>query len=131
MDFSEQLKKRKPDMSANSIKTYNSLLRSVYKNVFGNINDVDVKHFTDHKLVMDFLKDKAFGTRKTYLAALVCIAPTVAEYKTQMMDDIKEYTAETSKSELTDKLETSSIKEEEIDALVEKLRHTAELMFKK
>lgn len=131
MDFSDDLKKRKPNMSANSVKTYNSLLRSIYKNVFGNINDVSIKNFSDHKKIMDFLNEKSYGTRKTYLAALVCIAPDVAEYKKQMMEDIKEYNDETNKSELTDKLENSAINKEEIDELVEKLRHTAELLFKK
>lgn len=131
MDFSDELKKLKPNMSANSIKTYNSLLRSVYKNVFGNINDVQIKNFSDHKQVMEFLDEKSFGTRKTYLAALVCIAPDVAEYKKQMMSDIKEYNDETSKSELTTKLETSAINEEEIDALVDKLKRDAEVLYKK
>lgn len=131
MDFSDELKKRKPNMSANSIKTYNSLLRSIYKNVFGNINDVSMKHFEDHEKIMEFLDEKTFGTRKTYLAALVCIAPDVAEYKKQMMSDIKEYNDETSKSELTTKLENSAINEDEIDGLVEKLKHTADLLMKK
>ena len=91
MDLSDELKKRKPNMSANSVKTYNSLLRSVYKNVFGNINDVDIKKFEEHKKIMEFLNEKNYGTRKTYLAALVCIAPDVAEYKKHMIEDIKEY----------------------------------------
>lgn len=118
-------------MSANSVKTYNSLLRSIYKNVFGNINDVSLKHFSDHKKIMDFLNEKTYGTRKTYLAALVCIAPDVAEYKKQMMEDIKEYNDETSKSELTDKLENSAINQEEIEALADRLKRDAELLFKK
>jgi hypothetical protein len=103
----------------------------VYKNVFGNINDVNMKNFSDHKQVMEFLNEKSFGTRKTYLAALVCIAPDVAEYKNQMMEDIKEYNDETSKSELTTKLENSAINQVEIDALVDKLKRDAELLFKK
>ena len=131
MDFSDELKKLKPDMSPNSIKTYNSLLRSVYKNVFGNINEADAKKFTEHKKIMDFLKEKTYSTRKTYLSALVCIAPSVAEYKTQMMEDIKEYNHETSKGELTTKLESSAISEEHINDIVAKLKHTADLIFKK
>jgi hypothetical protein len=131
MDFSDELKKLKPDMSTNSIKTYNSLLRSVYKNVFGNINEADIKKFTEHKKIMEFLKEKTYSTRKTYLSALVCIAPSITEYKTQMMEDIKEYNDETNKSELTTKLESSAINLEQINALVAKLKHTADLMFKK
>lgn len=131
MDFSDEIKKLKPNMSANSIKTYNSLLRSIYKNVFGNSNDVQIKHFADHKKVMEFLNEKAYSTRKTYLAALVCIAPDVPEYKEQMFSDIKEYNTETTKSELTTKLENSAINEDEIDSLVDKLKHTADLLMKK
>ena len=131
MDFTDELKKLKPNMSVNSIKTYNSLLRSVYKNVFGNINDVQMKNFSDHKQVMEFLDEKSFGTRKTYLAALVCIAPDVAEYKKQMMSDIKEYNEETSKSELTTKLENSAINEDEIETLVDKLKRDADILYKK
>ena len=131
MDFSDEIKKLKPNMSANSIKTYNSLLRSIYKNVFGNSNDIQIKHFADHKKVMEFLNEKAYSTRKTYLAALVCIAPDVPEYKEQMFSDIKEYNTETTKSELTTKLENSAINEDEIDSLVDKLKHTADLLMKK
>jgi integrase len=90
-----------------------------------------MKNFSDHKQVMEFLDEKTFGTRKTYLAALVCIAPDVAEYKKQMMSDIKEYNDETSKGELTTKLENSAINEEEIDALVDKLKRDAEVLYKK
>lgn len=131
MDLSDQLRKLKPNMSANSVKTYNSLLRSVYKNVFGNLNDVNIKNFEDHKQIMEFLNEKTYGTRKTYLAALVCIAPSVEQYKTQMMEDIKEYNEETSKSELTDKLENSAIDQKEIEALADRLKRDADLLFKK
>jgi len=131
MDLTSEIKKLKPSMSENSIKTYNSLLRTIYKNVFGNLNDVNLKNFSDHKKILEFLNEKSYGTRKTYLAALVCIAPDVPEYKKQMMNDITEYKTETNKSELTDKLENSAINENEIESMVEKLRHTAELLFKK
>jgi hypothetical protein len=80
---------------------------------------------------MEFLNEKAYSTRKTYLAALVCIAPDVPEYKEQMFSDIKEYNTETTKSELTTKLENSAINEDEIDSLVDKLKHTADLLMKK
>jgi len=47
------------------------------------------------------------------------------------MEDIKEYNEETSKSELTDKLENSAINQEEIEALADKLKRDADLLFKK
>jgi hypothetical protein len=131
MDFSEDIKNIKPNISAGSLKTYNSLLRSIYTNVFGKDKDPDIKNFTKHKEILDFLGDKAYGTRKTYLAALVCVAPHIEEYRKQMMTDIKEYTTETNKSEMTDKLEDSAIGKDEIDKIAADLKHTAEILMKK
>jgi hypothetical protein len=131
MDFTEDIKNIKPNISAGSLKTYNSLLRSIYTNVFGKDKDPDIKNFVKHDAIMDFLGGKAYGTRKTYLAALVCIAPHIEQYRKQMITDIKEYTTETNKSELTDKLESSSIGKDEIDKIVADLKGNAEILMKK
>jgi hypothetical protein len=80
---------------------------------------------------MDFLEKKPYSTRKTYLAALICVAPTVAKYKEIMMGDIKEYNDETKKSELTDKLENSAISQDEIDKIVADLKQNAKGLYKK
>ena len=131
MDFTEDIKNIKPTISTGTLKTYNSLLRSIYTNVFGKDKEPDIKKFTNHKEILDFLGGKAYGTRKTYLAALVCIAPHIEEYRKQMMTDIKEYTTETNKSEMTDKLEDSAIGKDEIDAIAADLKHTADILMKK
>jgi hypothetical protein len=131
MNFTEDIKEMKPTISAGSLKTYNSLLRSIYTNVFGKDKDPDIKNFTKHEPIMEFLSGKAYGTRKTYLASLVCIAPHIEQYRTQMITDIKEYTSEVNKSELTDKLETSAIGKDEIDNIADNLKHTAEVLMKK
>ena len=131
MDFSKDIKKNKPTMSEGSIKTYNSLLKSIYKNVFNDKDKVDIDDLKDVKKVMEFLMKKPYSTRKTYLASLISIHPDSDEYKKQMLVDIKEYGNETNKSKMTDKLMESSISKEEIDEIVEKTKHTAELLYKK
>jgi hypothetical protein len=128
MDFKNQIKKNKPSMSDGSIKTYNSLLKTIYNNVF---KDDDKPDFKDHKKVMAFLNEKPYSSRKTYLSALVCIEPDVDEYKKQMLVDIKNYDDETNKSKMTDKLTESKIEKEEIDEIVDKLKRDAELLYKK
>jgi hypothetical protein len=80
---------------------------------------------------LDFLEKKPYNTRKTYLAALVCIAPTVERYKEVMMGDIKTYNEETKKSELSDKLENSAISQTEIDNLIASLKQNAKVLYKK
>ncbi len=131
MDFSKDIKKNKPTMSEGSIKTYNSLLKSIYKNVFSDDDKFDIDNLKDDKKVMAFLLKKPYGTRKTYLASLVALHPDAEEYKKQMLVDIKDYDDETKKSKMTNKLMESSITKDEIDSIVEKSKHTAELLYKK
>lgn len=131
MDFKDDIKTAKPDISAGSLKTYNSLLRSIYKAVFKTTEKPDVKSFSKHSEdILKFLEAKPYNVRKTYLAALVAVAPLEA-YKKMMLENIREYQHEQSKQELTTKLENSSISKEEIENLEEKLRLNAEALMRK
>jgi hypothetical protein len=131
MDFSESIKKMKPSISASSCKTYNSLLRSIYLNVFGKHNEPDIKNFSKTEPILKWLEQKAYNTRKTYLAALVCIEPNEPKYKSMMLDDVNTYNKEVSKSEMTDKLENAAISEEEINKIRNELKHNAEVLLKR
>ena len=130
MDFTDEIKKNKPEISEGSLKTYNSLLRSIHKSAFPG-QDANVKNFLKPKPVLDFLENKAYNTRKTYLAALICVAPKIQPYRDMMMGDIKTYNEETQKSELTDKLENSAIAQDEMDGIVSNLRQNAKALYKK
>jgi len=131
MNFADDIKKSKPNISAGSLKTYNSLLRSVYKGAFGATDKPDVGNFKKSKEIMEFLSTKPFNVRKTYLAALLCLAPDENVFKETMMTDIKEYNQETKKEEMTPKLEDSAISQKEIDAITADLKHNADVLFKK
>ena len=45
MDFSTELKAKRAHLTEGSLKTYNSLLKSIYKKCFGNDKDPNVKNF--------------------------------------------------------------------------------------
>ncbi len=72
MDFSDAIKLNKPKISEGSLKTYNSLLRSVYSNLFldtikGVPLNPDPSIFsTEYKKVLNFLSKKTYSSRKTY-----------------------------------------------------------------
>lgn len=132
MDFTDEIKASRPKISAGSLKTYNSLLRSMYKGAFGPDDKPDATLFTKrYGKVLDHLSEKTANTRKTYLAALVCIAPTIEAYRNEMMSDIKKHTAETNKSEMTDKLEESAISADEIRTITADLKQNADALFQK
>lgn len=132
MDFTTALKSKRESLSANSLKTYNSLLRTIYKNSFPEDKDAEIDKFTKQKdYVLEFLKSKTFGTRKTLLAALVCIAPEVDEYKKMMMGDIKTYVEEIDKQESNDKQKENSVSNDEIREVLLRLKQNAEMIYKK
>jgi integrase len=131
MDFTDFIKKNKPTITPSSAKTYNSLLRSIYTNVFGKDKEPDYKNFSKTEPILEWLEKKTYGSRKTYLAALVCVVPDEPKYKAKMLDDIKIYNEEVNKSEMTDKLENSAITDEEIEKIRGELKHNAELLLKR
>jgi hypothetical protein len=131
MNFADDIKKSKPNISAGSLKTYNSLLRSVYKGAFGATDKPDVGNFKKSKEVMEFLESKPFNVRKTYLAALLSIAPDEKVFKETMMNDIKSYSDDIKKEEMTPKLAESAISQTEIDGITADLKQNADVLFKK
>ena len=131
MDFSDAIKLNKPKISEGSLKTYNSLLRSVYSNLFLDEGTNNPSIFsTEYKKVLNFLSKKTYSSRKTYLAALYAIAPDIEEYKSQMMEDIKTYNDEVEKSEMTDKLSENEITKEEMQQIEAALKKKATTLMK-
>jgi hypothetical protein len=131
MDFSTELKAKRAHLTEGSLKTYNSLLKSIYKKCFGNDKDPNVKNFDKVNEVMDFIKDKTISSRKTYLAALVCIAPHIDDYKKMMNEDMNTYKKEQDKQIMNDKQMTSNISSSEIRAIYDDLEKTAKMLYKK
>lgn len=132
MDFTDALKEKRPHLSANSLKTYNSCLRTIYKNCFPNDKDADPDKFhTEHEKVSEYINSKPFNVRKTILASLVCIAPDVKVYKENMLSDIKEYKEEIDKQEETPTQKENNITHDEIRTVLSELKRQADAIYKR
>lgn len=131
MDFTDELKKKREHLSAGSLKTYNSLLKTVYRACFGNTKTPEIKNFKKVEDIIKFLEPKTMSSRKTYLASLVVMCPDVEEYKKMMNKDMIDYKHEQDKQEMNDKQVESNISSEEIRAIYEDLKKTADFLMKK
>jgi len=131
MDFTDELKKKREHLSAGSLKTYNSLLKTVYRACFGNTKTPEIKNFKKVDDIIKFLEPKTMSSRKTYLASLVVMCPDVEEYKKMMNKDMIDYKHEQDKQEMNDKQIESNISSEEIRAIYEDLKKTADFLMKK
>jgi len=124
----EQIKQARPTLSDSSVNTYHSILKNLYKNVFGG--DMEIKDFSKTEPILKYLKDSPPSRRKTILSALVIITDK-KEYRDQMLDDIKEYNADTSTQEKTEKQKESWIEADEVKQLWDQMKSNVDLLYKK
>ena len=128
-DLKELIKQKRPNLSASSVTTYNSILRSLYKKVFGS-PEINPKKFEDTEPILEHLKSLPPNKRKTILSALVIITDD-KKYRDLMLDDIKDYNHEISKQEKTETQKENWVEGTEIRTLWETLKKNVEALYKK
>ena len=129
MDIIKTLKKNRPSLSESSLKTYNSILHNLHFGVYDDERVPKMKDFKDVKKIVDYLKDKPIGSRKTILSALFVLTGLNA-YRVDMLDDIKEYREETDKQEKTETQAENWATKEQIIELLNKYKLKANRAYK-
>lgn len=128
-DLKEYIKEKRPSLSPSSITTYNSILRNLYKKVFG-AGEIDTKHFDDTAKILDHLKEMTPNKRKTILSALVIITDD-KKYRDLMLEDIKEYNSEIGKQEKSESQKENWVEGDHIRQLWNTLKKNTDLIYKK
>lgn len=129
LDIKEFIKQKRPTLSASSVTTYASILRSLYKKVFGN-KEFDPDDFEKTTEVLKYLADLPPNRRKSILSGLVVITNNT-KYRDQMLEDIKEYNKEISLQKKSEAQEESWVTEEDIKAVYADLKRNADALYKK
>lgn len=127
-DITEVLKNNRPELSASTLKTYTSILKSLAKRVFGE--DWKMKDFDNWKTIIEDLKEKPVSSRKTALSALFVLTG-LQKYNELMREGIEEYKNGVEKQEMNDKQKEAFKTQDEIKEIVEEYRKRAELLYKK
>lgn len=131
MNFKDEIKKKRPHLSQNSINTYNNLLRSIYKNIWGKTDEPDISNFEKHKVVFEYLNTKPTASAKTYLSALVVLCgDNVPDYRKKMNELIKIHEEDVDKLEMTEKQMKANIGSDEIEQIYNKIKDRAEFLYK-
>lgn len=128
-DLKEFIKERRPALAEGSVRTYNSILKSLYKKVFGE-GEIDTKKFDETDKILHSLNDLPANRRKTILSALV-IATDNSKYRSLMLDDIKDYNSEIAKQEKSETQKENWIEGDQIKALWTDLKRNTDLIYKK
>jgi integrase len=116
-------------LSNNSVLTYTSILKNLYKNVFKE-EDYEEDNFNNTEKIINYLKFLIPRKRKTVLSALVVITDK-PEFRNLMLDDIKEYNTAILKQEKTDLQTENWLSKDEINKLLIELKKNADIVYRK
>lgn len=114
------LKENKPDVTDSSIKTYTSILKNLYRRVFGDA-PFSLEKFNATGKVMDFLKDMEGKKRKTILAALVaiCGSDKCDVYRKQMIEDSQLAKIDAKAQTMNHKEKTNWVEDDDLIDIIE------------
>jgi integrase len=125
MSIRETLKQNRPDLSLGSLRTYNSIISNLAKQLntkFDSPKDV----CKNHKQILDHLKDVNPKLRKTRLSALVVFCDkenkeVADKFRDLMLDDGKKADDEMKEQKMNDKQKESMIPYNEVMDMYYKL----------
>jgi len=120
--------RKRPNLSEQSIRTYTSLLKGIYSNVFPNKN-FDEENFNEVHKILHYIHEIPVNRRKTTLSALVIITNNDA-YRKVMLDDIHEYNVEQSHQVKNEKQNESWLDNNEIKEIFHKLERMSKVLYK-
>lgn len=130
MDIKAHLLQRRPNLSEGSLKTYNSIIKSIHRDVYGTDVINDLTGFNNTDLILQSLENKSPSKRKTYLSALVVLTNNEG-YRNQMNKDISEYNREIEKQRMTPTQAENWIEKDDIQKTYDKLEKRAKEIYKK
>lgn len=125
----DYIKDKRDTLSKSSITTYASILKNLYRRIWGD-DENDMSKFNETKKVLDFLKDIPPNRRKTTLSALSVITDK-KPYRDLMLEDVRDYNKEISKQKKSDSQEDNWISKDMINDLIKEQKQNTTLLYKK
>lgn len=128
-ELKEYIKDKRSSLSDSSLTTYTSILRSLYKKLYGN-EKIDYSKFNNADKILEYLKDLTPNKRKTILSALVIITDN-KKYRDQMLEDVRDHNKEISKQEKTETQQENWVTQNEVENMFNSLKQNANMIYKK
>lgn len=125
----EFVSEKRSTLSKSSVNTYASILKNLYKKVYGD-DAYTLSKFNDPEKTLEHLRDMPSNKRKTILSALVIITDK-KEYRDLMMDDVRNYNKEIDTQTKSETQKENWIDGGEITSIYSELKRDADAIYKK
>ena len=123
------VKKNRPHLNVNSLKTYKSILKNIYDKCYDD-KEYKLDNFDKDEIILKHLGDMPYNKRKTVLASLSVLTNN-KNYSVQMMKDIHDFNNNEMKQEKTPQQEENMIEPEEVEKIFNILGEHAKIILKK
>ena len=128
-EIEDKLKENRPNLSVNSIKTYVSILKNLFKKVYED-EAFTLEKFKNQDKFLKYLEDIEGSKRKTYLSALVVICGDNCEkFSNLMNEDGVAYNQEQKSQKKTDKQTENWIEHDDLQNIISNLEIEANKIF--
>lgn len=128
-NIKEYISKKRPSLSKSSLTTYGSILKNLYKNVYGD-DDYDLTKFQYPQQSLKYLDGIPPNRRKTILSALVIITDN-KDYRDLMLKDVRDYNADIQKQEKSETQQASWVEKNAVNEIFSDLKKNADAIMKK
>jgi hypothetical protein len=129
-ELKETIMRNRPKLATSTIKSYVSILKSLYQQIFPSDTTIDIsKYQNTDKFVTYLMANYDSSVRKQYFSTLVVLTENEI-YRTQMMQDVAEVREMQSDNQMTEKQQENQVTKKEIDALLRVLKQDVKLIYK-
>ena len=112
MDFKPKLKENRANLTESTLKTYQSVLNSLWKKVYGK-DEFAMSKFNKVEPLKEKLDDMALATRKTTLSALYVLTGN-EDFRKLMMEDIEKTNGINAKQEMNEKQKEAYVSQNDL-----------------
>jgi len=130
MDFEKLLKERRSKLSASSIKTYTSTLRSILRNVYPDEKTPTLDLFNNVDTILLHYVDDSPKSLNNKLSALFVLTAN-PRYGEELSKNLVQIKKETQKQVKTEKQKECTLEQEDLKSLWEKMKKYTDMIYKK
>jgi hypothetical protein len=130
MSIRESIIKSRSQLKENTVKSYTSILSSMYKQIYPLDKEINMSKFENTEDFLRYLSSYDPSVRKSYLSPLVVITENNI-YREKMMEDIEQTKKMKSDNQMTETQQENQVTKKEIDALLRVLKQDVKLIYEK